>query len=286
MGKHYIPQKYLEKFQIPERPGYIWLYDLKHGKTPSCASIANVAQQRDYFDEEVERILAKTVETPSNQIIHRILDGVLPLERERLQLSIYVGTMMKRVPHHRSKAIRTLPGALDDTITKVKGEIEALSVRNQFAPEKKASLMAEVDRIRQEYSKQPPPSFVREMYNPWPSRKIVDCILDMTWRVLISSTNMRFMTGDNPAFFFEGMGLGNPEAELVLPISSTRALHCSWQKASSSVEFRDVDDRVVIEINRRIISGATRFVFFHEDSDRIYSLRDSLVYRLNRINWG
>jgi hypothetical protein len=285
MGKHYIPQKYLEKFQIPEKPGYIWLYDLKRSNKPSCASIAKVAQQKDYFDEEVEKILATAIETPSNQIMQKILDGVLPLDSERLQLSIYVGTMMKRVPHHRSRAMLALPAALDDTVAKVKSEIEELSVRKRFSLQKKASLLAEVDRVRQDYLKQPPPSIIREMYKPWPGQKIVDCILRMTWRVLISSTNMKFMTCDNPAFFFEGIGLGNPEAELILPISSTHVLHCCWQKASSIAEFRNVDDKTILEINRRIIAGATRFVFFHKDSDRVDLVRDSLAYRLNRINW-
>jgi hypothetical protein len=27
MGKHYVPQKHLRRFEIDEKPGFVWMYD-------------------------------------------------------------------------------------------------------------------------------------------------------------------------------------------------------------------------------------------------------------------
>ena len=58
MGKHYVPQKHLSRFEIDNRPGFIWMYDNKT-QTFREVSISKVAQESDYYDPEIEMALAQ-----------------------------------------------------------------------------------------------------------------------------------------------------------------------------------------------------------------------------------
>lgn len=75
-----------------------------------------------------------------------------------------------------------------------------------------------------------PPDIVRKtIETPWPFESMLHAIHNMHWRVLRAQGPSLFLTSDNPAYFFEGFGLGHQEAELVLPLSTHLLLHCSWQ---------------------------------------------------------
>ena len=65
MGHHFVPQAHLRRFEIVGKPKRIWRYD-KIEKRWSEAAIKKVAQEPDFYDQEIEVALNEDVEFPSN----------------------------------------------------------------------------------------------------------------------------------------------------------------------------------------------------------------------------
>jgi hypothetical protein len=145
--------------------------------------------------------------------------------------------------------------------------------------------LQELEELRVKYRASPPEPVIKEMNIPRPNEKIVYLIYSMVWRFLIADRGpTRFLTTDNPAFFFEPYGLGREESELSFPISSQMCLLGNWQAGKGAEGLLWIPDFYVKEMNRRNISTATRFVFYHERADWIATLAHKNLH-LNRIKW-
>ena len=97
--------------------------------------------------------------------------------------------------------------------------------------------------------------------------------------------NAQFLTGDNPAFFFEGFGLGTPRAELTFPIASDLALFGCWQGHKADLIHIQARPVLVRELNRRVASGSERFVFFHSEQAWVSTVADKQDPHLSEIRW-
>jgi uncharacterized protein DUF4238 len=285
MGHHYVPQRYLKNFQARGRPGFIWLYDKQPGK-PRLAAIAQVAQSKEFYSPETEDVLAREVERPANAVIAKLINNDALSSAERFELTFYIGTMLKRVPFRRRKAMEMYPKVLDDTVARVRRQIiELAGTLSDVDPELVARRLHEVDAARAKFEHTPPTEIVEQVREPWPSEAMLDAIYRMTWRVLISRGPTYFITTDNPAFFFGGYGLGTPEAELTFPLSTTHALHGCSQRAESYLVFLSAPEQFVREVNRRLASAAERLAFYHEPTSWLeVTLRKESLY-LSAIRW-
>ena len=116
MGHHYVPQKYLRGFTDSSCPDALWQFDKKTlSYSVQPVSIAKIAQQRSFYDADTERLLNELVERPGNRVLDKLRSGDLSLEdEERAHLSVYIATMLKRVPHHRAKGEAMAPGVLTE----------------------------------------------------------------------------------------------------------------------------------------------------------------------------
>ena len=97
MGYHFVPQRYLRNFEDPGRPGVIWVHDKRGGPT-RLARIAKVAQVKGFYRAETEVSLARDVEAPANAVIQKLIADTAITSVERLQLTYYIGVMLKRIP--------------------------------------------------------------------------------------------------------------------------------------------------------------------------------------------
>jgi hypothetical protein len=115
---------------------------------------------------------------------------------------------------------------------------------------------------------------------------LVELIYSVTWRLARSKGPSFFITTDNPVFFFEDFGLKGEEAELNLPLASDLALHGCWQPlglmAKSVLPFNEY---FVKEFNRRLVSAATRFVFYHEQKTWVRTIAQKTHHYLSLIRW-
>ena len=56
---------------------------------------------------------------PGNRVIDKLLRAKPISEEERLDLSVYIATMLKRVPHRPKKAYALIPATVEDTKQKL-----------------------------------------------------------------------------------------------------------------------------------------------------------------------
>lgn len=134
MGHHFVPQRYLRGFQAPTKADWIWMYD-KTNDTSKFVPINKVAQSAGFYDEEVEQMLNLQVEIPGNNVIDKIRRNEAIDERDRLCLTYYIGTMIRRVPLARAKAQAFLPRALADVAAETREWIEEAARQGHRRPD-------------------------------------------------------------------------------------------------------------------------------------------------------
>ncbi len=284
MGHHFGPQRYLRNFEDPNHRGYVWVHD-RHGGDGQLANIAKVAQSRNFYSQCTETILAETVERPANLVIQKLTTRQPVTGGERIQLAYYVAVMMKRIPAHRRRSSEMLPEVLAGLVTEVRSYLNTLANQAGADPQILKRRGLELDAVERKFQAHPPPNVLEQIREPWPSKQMVQMLFRMTWRVLISSGPAYFLTSDNPAFYFRGLGLARKESELFFPLSTHYSLHGSWQQADSDLIFVNAEQAMVKEINRRIVSEAERLVFYHQAADWLPQMlkRENLL--LNKIEW-
>jgi Protein of unknown function (DUF4238) len=290
MGHHYNPQRLLRNFQDPHRHGFIWQHD-KRGGESACAAIKQVAQQRNFYEPETETTLNTAVEIPGNNAIDKILDQQPLTIEEQIDVAIYVGTMLRRVPFHRewARAISKdlIPKAMETVRENARRHGLRFAAANQLGNEWVDHWMKQIDEAIGRLDGKASEETTKQMHNPFPSEIIVATLLDMTWRVIETSGPQLFITSDNPAVYirYEGYGLGGKEAELAFPISPNVALHGSRNRLHPNFSHVKSRQKVVREINKRLVSQATRFAFTHDKASWLSKLlpRDDLG--VMRIGW-
>ncbi len=284
MGHHFVPQRYLENFQDPNQPGFIWLHDKRTGAA-RLVSIEKVAQAKGYYSEETERCLAREVETPANAIMKKLTDSTPIAPEERAHMAYYLGVMLKRIPARRRRATEMIPGVLDDVVARIRRELQEAAAAIHADPETLTRRLQEVDAAAAKFAKEPPPEVVSQIREPWPTLEMVQALFGMTWRILISEGPQYFITSDNPAFFFRGWGIGREESELTFPLSTTHALHGSRSGVARSLEFCKATEPMVKEFNRRLASETERLAFYHAPAPWLLKILARKSLPLNAIRW-
>jgi hypothetical protein len=285
MGHHYVPQEYLKGFEAQGTNGMLWTYD-KSQATFALLPIKNVAQSPGYYDEETERLLNTEVEGPAKAALDRIRRREPLQQEDRYRLALYTATMMMRVPARRRKSLDLVPTVLADIVQQFRSRIDEWARLPGTDQELVARRRVELDEAAERMSDQPPAPVLEQVRSPWPRRQYVELLLAMTWRVVLADTRGRFVTSDNPAFFFEGYGLGSPEAEVTFPLASDVALLMSWQGPRGTTTVAQAKPALTKEVNRRVVSGAERFLFHHANADWIAAVAGKTAPFLSRIQWA
>lgn len=283
MGHHFVPQRLLRNFAVPGEPNVVFMYDKKE----ICfrkVSIKRAAQEPKFYPDEVEADLARTVESPTNPIIAKLLRKEILTSDERAQLSVYVAVMITRVPRYRRKSAGRMPKVLQETVDDLKKHFAKLAADEKLPTEKLDRVLAEIDRNHVALARNPPSQIVEQIRTPWASERIVGGIYSMAWHVFSASTET-FITGDAPVHVFDGFGVGRHESEFAFPLSPHIALVGEHQTVPRTLRFHQATPRMIREINRRLVSHAERFVFCHIEHEWL-----SLVAQKNllpsRIAWN
>lgn len=284
MGHHYVPQKYLRAFGTPDDPDLIWAYD-KKALSGKILPIKIVAQAPAFYEEDVEAELASRLEGPANIVLDQLIN-LRPISQEqRTHLAVYIATMMKRVPRRRRLSLQEIvPKALEKTMDELVSELQTWAATTSDQ-DRVAKRLAEIERLRAAFRDEPPAAVMDHIRNPWPTVKLINAVGSMTWRMALTTGSQRFITSDNPAFFFEDFGIGTPNSEITFPISPRLALMASRKGVSGATILLEVKEKVVREANRRMAASAERFVFSAEPQLWLTeAIRKPKPY-LSRINW-
>ena len=284
MGSHYVPQAYLRGFESDPGSGEIWMYD-RRSREYRHLPIKTVAQEAGFYPADVEAELNNRVEQPANKVLAKLRASNPISEDERIRLGLYIATMIKRVPRNRRRGLDAFPEVLENTISEVKAAFEEVGKQAGARSAVIQRRLDQVEEIRQHYQDEPPEELIDQINIPWPSQKVVTVIALMAWRVVAAPDSDSFVTSDNPSSFFSAFGLAKPESELVFPMSSGVALHGSWQGQLRSTYFCSVRGALIREFNKRVATGAERFVFSGSQLDWIDTVCCKPKPYLSRINW-
>jgi hypothetical protein len=126
MGHHYVPQEYLRGFRNKPDEDTIWMYD-KQIKNFNSLRIKSVAQSAGFYTPVEERQLNELVESPANPVLRKMREGAQPIGEERLLTSVYIATMLFRVPAQRTESAKLLPKALEEVCQEVREQLDAWS---------------------------------------------------------------------------------------------------------------------------------------------------------------
>lgn len=277
MGHHYTPQKHLSRFECSERKHHIWQYDKSTGNFSSKPlSIKEVAQEKGYYPEDIETSLNFNVEIPANRCIEKILRRETPNWEESHDLAAYIITMASRGPLHRKKNNLRLKRIFDETLLEVKPLI--MKAFHGQLREKKLIELAEIKFDSKN------PQIERLIKTPFQSNRAIECIKNMCWEIAPAPESMQYITGDTPAHFFEGIGIGRVDSELTITLSKNIALIGHHRHSPRTINFRKPNRQITMEINRRMISASVRFIYVSKPEDWIReSTKKNL--RLNNIWW-
>jgi hypothetical protein len=283
MGHHYVPQKYLRGFAEKRNPNAIWMYDKKLRQFTN-PGIKSVAQESGFYSNDVEQQLNELVEKPANKVFDKLRNQERITETDRIHLGIYIATMLKRVPKRRTEAYSLIPSVFEKTVTKVRTQIQEWGqiTQNKEVTERK---LLELEAAEKNLQNEVPDFLVEQIRQPWASEEWISAICTMTWRIARSPASDFFITSDNPAYFFKAYGLATPKSELTFPLSTDLALFASWQGEQNAIIYIQARPAVAREANKRLMSGAERFVFSHRKEDWIAKISDKPNPYLSRIQW-
>lgn len=285
LGQHYVPQRYLRNFACAARPRFVWLHDKTSGVTREVA-IKQAAQSRDYYTPEAEKLLGHVVEAPTYPVIAKLTDKRPIDAREQHQLALFIATMLMRVPAQRRSALDKYPAKLSDYAAGIRAQIEGLAAnRADIDPGIVAERLAWLDAWAARHAHEPPQEILDQIRSPWPYDTMVCAIEGMTWRIVESIGPQYFIATDNPAFHFGAYGLGSKESELTFPLSTTHALHGSWQEAEARIVHLVAKQALVREFNRRLASTADR-AFYHAKAPWLLPLLRKETHYLSVIHWA
>jgi hypothetical protein len=261
----------------------LWQYD-KQLDSFTRVPVDGAANERHYYSADVEAALANEIEGPTNTVLDKLRRGETIDEDDRLRLTLYIATMLKRVPRFREWALGLARQVLPESVQRVKNFIRQPALEGYIDSSTETLRLAEAEAVEAKYLKCPPPEVLDKIRTPWATAEMVYLIGGMTWRLFSTEGPSFFLTSDNPAFFFSCYGLASRDVEIVFPISSELALHASWQPGVQN-GVPVAEERLVREFNRRVASAATRFVYYREYRKWIASVAKTPPEALNRIRW-
>ena len=281
MGQHYVQQHYLRCFGTPEDPNNIWMYD-KDSKEFKRLPIRNVAQSSGFYSEEDEHVLSEKIEGPAQAPLEQLRNGQQVEVQGRQAVALYLESMIKRVPHCRMEMLGIAPQVKEKLLAWIRKSPESLALKCNLTP---AELLHRIEQWEQKFDSKPLSMKDDLIRRQWFSQVVTACILSMTWRVIKADESHLFLTSDNPVFFDEGYGLEEPHGEFSFPLSSDVALHGSWKGSQEGLLFVQAKPALVKEINRRVVFGADRFLFYHQNASWVSVVAAKRQPRLNRIQW-
>jgi Protein of unknown function (DUF4238) len=282
MGKHYVPQEYLRGFASSGERTHVWMFNSQDHQW-SHAAIKQVAQEGDYYPPDVESRLAQEVESPGHAALAVLRRGEELSSVEREQLGYYIAVMVVRGPRKRRLGNEMAPSVLKSTVEELRANLEA--VKEEHDSPRIRTLLEEAGRLENKYRADMPKTVQEQIDSPWPSNDVIAAVQGMTWRFLRVPPPLFLITGDSPAFYFDSYGLGTEHAELTFPIDKGLVLHGSHQGDVGATFYLHGTRPLVKEVNKRLASGAERFVFSPKKEDWIQTLALRTKPFFSHIEW-
>jgi len=262
MGNHYIPQYYLKGFSQNDGK-QIWVYDKNIG-IKFQTQIKSTANISGLYSNEIEQYLANEIEEPANAVLMKIRNQNQINNEDKKILSEYMVTMMKRVPTGKRRFEELAPSICKNLFNELDISLSKIAINSPEKIDLINTRKNEIGGILTKFSNNFPDEAWFHNIPPMKSPKIVEALKNMVWYFLVVESGFDFLTSDNPFFFFKSLGIGNPNSEVIFPISNKIALWATWKERLHSVYYK-IDTHTLKKINHLTVINATRFVFKAND---------------------
>lgn len=284
---HYIPQFYLRNFEIPGRPGWIYLY--RRGRKPTALGIKSVASQPDYYTLKFPQLeipqnapdeFFKRAESAAAPIITNLLTAPkLELSQDAMViLSMFVGFLAARTPMARKRALnvhlamrmKLLKDLAEDPeeYEKIVSELNLASTKEEAEAIRQSFLNVEKN-IVMSYDGDVEDFSLKKAFIT--GELLTSILLQKHWVLVQAPAPLMFVTSDNPFVtlvpepYIPGMEVSPINAECLLPISPQRALLFSNRINGNSL-YKVRKERMTSWV-KQIISFGYENVFASVDSE-------------------
>jgi len=276
MGQHYVPQYYLEGFTDI----YSKIHQYEKGKiTILSTATQSVANENHRWSSETENYLANQIEVPANPVLKNIRNKLPINQLEKEVLAAYMVVLLRRVPKGWQRTKKFVPEFFDNLENLVLKLMEEHPAKIDILKRRQL----EIKELRTKWENEFPSELWSEYLKPDYTPQILAALPAMTWTFLVSERGIPFLTNDNPVFFFEGLGIGKTESEVIFPVSSSVTLFASW-KANFVEGYVSAKEVIIREINRRTASNTTKYAFYSREANWVVNLINKKHYKLYRIN--
>jgi hypothetical protein len=266
MRHHYVPQGYLRGFSCPLRGRqFIWVYDKRPGRAPTCKSVKSIAWALAYYAQErqdgsldtdsVERNIAVNVDTKAAELISVLnpLSNQMDFsEDQRDLLAFFIGLSLTRVPSFRD-GLRDLYSQIAQYTAEVLGP--QLWTGPGPAPALKA--------VAKEW--------VTLDHMIEGAQQIADSVANKNWQFFRSPNSTPFITSDNPVVF-NGTAPGHPDSEVIMTLTKRLAIVCTPREFGARYPVFDASRQLAKSMNSTIARAARHRIFASECSDGLENL--------------
>lgn len=246
-NQHYIPQFYLNYFTDPLIPvlysPYVWIYDKKKELIKNKAP-KNIAYEKGYNDivdseghiSSIVEDQFREIEYNASKVFKKITQLENTSEKERIDLSKFVFSMIERVPKFRELFKEIIES----------GEVEELADEDNKYDNVPSDLkMDGVVRV---------------------THLVSHLLLRMDWSLFIAPSGSNFITSDNPVVIKDPSNLNvkmcgiasSPKVEVTFPLTRLICLFGSWGRYRKEVEKISADE--VSRINFETFKYSHRFL--------------------------
>lgn len=274
MGQHFVQIYFLKSFALD---GLIWVVD-KEKRTVLPSQPKSIANENSLYSDTTEKNLNVEIERPAEPLIDKVRNKQHLTESDRAVLAQYISTQLIRTPEAKKRISEGMP----EVAEAVRGEIHKKLDREQISDSERMNVKVRVNEIFETKSyKQPPMLWDKVVAHPI-SDDLLDSLLSMQWSFFVT-TDCFFLTGDNPVFIFKSQGIREATSELVWPISPNVCLFAHRQQHGANQYF-EVQPSIVRQVNGRISSNATRFVFSSTNEEWLQRFVCKDLFYLNRLS--
>lgn len=279
MGKHFVPQHYLQGFT---QGGQLWAYDKKNKKS-FLTQPKSVANESRIYSEELENHFTRRVEQPANDVIDKIRAGQDLSSDDRDILTHYMYALWKRVPSGRERTLEKIPEVASEVESKLHKDFDKVALANPELQDQVSKSKRLVSHLVKNNTGKHGRDFWQQTLFSEPSRRVINALTSMNWQFLAADAQS-YLTSDNPLFFFAHEGIGPEKAEVTIPFSSNIALWMNRDPRPKALYAR-AHPAFVKEVNRRTVQNALRFVYSAVNEGWMEDFIFKGHCRLNRVAW-
>ena len=276
INTHITPREYLKHFTTIEDLDLIWRYDKQNARWERL-SVSRVGQRRNFYSPEEESRLAE-IEYSASFPFNQLREGSELDDSGRAAAGKYLATMIARTERAR---LRTA-AIFSEEVAGAKSDSGRWAMEGNVPEAHMLNYLDEIDeRLRGDPLRTKEPLLLHVLELP----EILDHIIAMNWQVFMARSPERFLTSDHPVFVGKAKGLKRPDGEFLFPLASQVALVGSWRGPNRSLTFSSASSQIIKKFNRYVVSGAERWLYFHEPADWVTKVVRNPSTKVGREPW-